>query len=162
MPPNNLEMHDGVSQPPPEASGTEGREDLCSLQMNGRLSSLLLPSQRFSLVSNQRQKCLKRKKEALWSRVLLCTIPEHNGVPSPKEGLLGTDSVQQVVIIKIIYTIILVGRDFPHLCLPLKLAKLEMKTMASLLPLEKQGKRKDILLLLEEILKKLKRMFIFP
>lgn len=39
--------------------------------------------------------------------------------------------------------IIFVGRDFPCLCLPLKLAKLDVKTTASLLLLEMQGKRKD-------------------
>lgn len=51
--------------------------------------------------------------------------------------------------------IIFVGRDFPQLSLPLKLAKQEMKTMASLLPLTKQGRRKDCFSsLLEEIPKK--------
>lgn len=69
-------MRDGVSQPPSEASGIEGREDLCSLQMNGRLSSLLLPSQRFSLVSNQRQKCLKERKK-LFGAESFCVLSQN-------------------------------------------------------------------------------------
>lgn len=77
---------------PPDGQ-TEGRGNLCCLQMNRRLSSLLMPSQRFSSASNQSEKCLKRKKAALWSRLLLCIISEHKGAPSSKEGPLGTDSV---------------------------------------------------------------------
>lgn len=77
----------------PADGQTEGRGNLYCLQTNRRLSSLLMPSQRFSSASNQSEKCLKRKKAALWSRLLLCIIPEHNGAPSSKEGLLGTDSV---------------------------------------------------------------------
>lgn len=125
------------------ASRTEERGNLHCLQMNGRLSSLLLPSQHFSSTSNQRQKFLRRKKETLWSRVLLCIIPEHKGAPLSQEGLLGTGSVSQTVIIKIIYSIIFVSRDFPCLSLPLELASVEMKTMASSWLLEKQKKRKD-------------------
>lgn len=86
---------------------------------------------------------LKEKKEVLWSRVLLCIIPEHKGALSSREGLLGIGSVSQTVIIKIIYSIIFVSRDFPCLSLPLELVSLKVKTMVSLLLLEKQKKRKD-------------------
>lgn len=127
---------------PIDGQRTEERGNLHCLQMNKRLSSLLLPSQHFSSTSNQRQKFLKRKKGALWSRVLLCIIPEHKGGPSSQEGLLGIGSVSQTVIIKIIYSIIFVSRDFPCLSLPLELSSLNVKTVASSLLLGKQKKEK--------------------